>query len=57
MFVPYEGSHNSFKNLGDEAPVVVIPSVSVHTKIQEFSNLSSIEEILKAEVDLLICKV
>ena len=57
VFVPYEGSHNSFKNLGDEAPVVVIPSVSVLTKIQEFSNLSSIEEILKAEVDLLICKV
>jgi hypothetical protein len=56
VFEPYEGEHECFKNLGTEPPIVKVPPIPVQTKLLEISNQSSIEEILKVEVDLLVNK-
>ena len=56
VFESYQGVHDSFKNLGTEAPVVQIPPATIQSKFSELLNQSSIEEILKTEVDMIINK-
>ena len=55
-FQPYEGLHDSFKNLGQEAPVIKMPPAPMQVKFSEITNPAAISEMLKAEVDLIVNK-
>ena len=55
-FHPYEGSHESFKNLGHEAPVIKMPVAPMQVKFSEITNPAVISEMLNAEVDLIVNK-
>lgn len=55
-FEPYQGQHELLKNLGRQAPAVKIAPAPMRLKFSELLNQSSIEEILKVEVDLIVNK-